>query len=102
MRERAGVIRELCCIQHLDTSVLYAIEWSDNWAWLTRLATELKGNLGVVEPETNMVLVRWHERDGWLLVIARRDRECFHVEDTAYSHATLASRIGLDIGLIPC
>src|SRR5579872_1117395 len=101
MREWTSVVRELCRIQHLDSCVLYTIEWSDYWVWLTRLTTKIKGDFGIVEPETNMVLVRRYKRDGRILVVAERDRECFHIEDTTYRGATRTSIIGLKIGLVP-
>ena len=81
--------------------MLDAIERRDDWAGLARLAALTEGYIRIVEPETDVVLVRRRERDWRLLVIAERDRECFHAEDTAHRGTTHTRGIGLNVRLIP-
>ena len=73
MREWAGSIGELCGVQYLYTSVLFAIEWRHNRVGLTLLAAKIERNFGIIEPETEMVLVRRRKRYGRVLVVAERD-----------------------------
>ncbi len=79
--------------------MLLTVEWCNDWAGRTRLTSQVEWNVGVVEPEAQVVLVGWREADRW--AIGWRDRERLFVEDALYGDASIAVRIRLEVGLIP-
>lgn len=57
MRQRPGSNWEIARIQHLDTSILLAIERRDNWAGRPGFTPQIEWDSWIIEPETQMVLM---------------------------------------------
>ena len=100
MRQWASVVREVTCIEYLDACMLLTIKRCDDWLRLTGFAAEIEWHLWVIEPEAQVILVGWWERD--TTVITKGNRESLHVEDALYSNTTCASAVCFQIALIPC
>src|SRR5205807_2028992 len=98
MRQWTRIIREVACIQNLDTSMLLTIERSDDWTGCPWLTTLIERNLGVIEPETKVILMRRVECGCWATL---GDRECLHIEDAPHRHVAFPLRICLQVALIP-
>lgn len=99
MRQWASIIGEVGCIQHLNARVLLPVEGRHDWLRLPAFTTQFEGNLGVIEPEAQVVLMRRRECRGRA---TGRDGESLLIEDAAYRYATSSAGIGLQITLIPC
>ena len=84
MRQWTSIIREVAGVEHLDTGVLFAVEWGNDGAGLTWLAAEIEWHIGIVKPETEMVLMRW--REGRCRPTCR-NREGLNIENALYGDA---------------
>lgn len=100
MRQGASVVREVTCIEYLDACMLLTIKWCDDWLRLTGFAAQIEGHLWVIEPQAQVILVGWWERD--TTVITKGKRESLHVEDAFYSNTTCANAVCFQVALIPC
>src|SRR5258706_3430836 len=85
MRQGASVVREVTCIEHLDACMLLTIERCDDWLRLTGFAAEIERHLRIIEPEAQVILVGWWERD--TTVVTKGNRERLHVEDALHCDA---------------
>src|SRR6266700_1473459 len=97
-RQWTGIIREIGRVQHLNTRMLLTVERRDDRCLCPWLTAKLEGNLWIIEPETQMILMSGLEGCGRA---TRRDGKGLHIKDAAYSRATLSLSIGLHIGLVP-
>ena len=61
MRQWAGIVREVARIECLDAGVLLTIEWGNDGTGLPRLAAEIEWHVGIVKPQTKMILVSRRE-----------------------------------------
>jgi hypothetical protein len=73
--------------------MLLTIERCDDWLRLTGFTTQIERHLRIIEPEAQVILVGWWERD--TTVITKGNRESLHVEDALHSNAASAAAIGL-------
>ena len=97
MGKWTGVVREIRCIEHLDTRMLFAIKWGNDRAGCAWFATKFERYLRIIEPETQMVLVSCTES----CCSTGRDRECFFVEDALNRYTSRTRIVSLQVALIP-
>ena len=64
--QRSGGDRELRGVHDLDAGVLLPVERGHARHGGTRLTAEVEGDVGIVEPDTQVVLVGGREGGGWV------------------------------------
>ena len=95
--QRARVDRELGGVEGLDAGVLLAVERGHGRDLRAGLAAQGERQVGVVEPQAEVVLVGRRERGG----AAERHGEGLAVEDAANRGPADAVAVGVDVGLVP-